>query len=248
MLSGGIPIEQRIWTKPAKALPWYLLGLAVMASVAWGFALAYDRLLAGLGTSGWAGMAGAVMFLAAAVIAHIAGRKRGKLLYIASYCLNLAAAGFSVGTYYACSGMIPTAPELAPGGLWAAAAGVIACLGMLCPRKRWQVWWLLLSVLAALGLTGYSIFRWVVCPVTGSFQTFCAFAFLFFLIACAGNRVMPQNEVEPTYPLSIAGFGAYGLITFVVLLVLTEGEILEGVGEFFAELLGDLLPGRKSKL
>lgn len=45
-------MERKIWTKPVKALPWYLLGLAIMAAVAWGFALAYDRLLAGFGAWG----------------------------------------------------------------------------------------------------------------------------------------------------------------------------------------------------
>lgn len=237
-------MEQKICTKPAKTLPWYFLGLISMGTVSWGFARVYESLLAGRGASGWMGMAGATVFLVLAILAHIGGRKHGTVCYILSYGLNLTAAGFSAGTYYACSGMVPSAAELAPGFLWATAAGTLVCAGMCCPGKRWQSWCLLFSLLAALGLIGYSIYCWVVNPAAGSFQTFCAFAFLFFLIACVGNRASVENGDRPAYPLSIAGFGAFGLVTLVVILVLSEGEILEGVGDFFADLLPE---GKKKK-
>ena len=215
-----------------KRYPVYFLALVVMAVVAWCFAPVMGAVHWGIG------IAGAVMLCLVAVLLHVqAGRMRKRdavvrerwrvVLYAASYFINAVCSGHVIGTLYAHLGWAPDLGTLLWALVPAAVLALVFCVGYMVQGKLWHRIWGVIIISVSVAALALSVITWVKWDrYLGSFAFFSCVFMLFFLIACLCSRKEPENRWRF---LSFSGFWAFAVIAVVVVLVLSEGEFLDGL-------------------
>ncbi len=191
-------------------------GLALAAVFAWAAAAA------GLGGYTFAAAGAAV---AAAIAMHFAGKKQPGA-YLWSFALNHAAAGLAIGGYYSIADK-PFEPLTAA----ACAAGCLVLLklfSLLLLKQRFKKTAVTAGLLATAALTVY---------FAVSFSKGFVYSFGFFLLiltfifAVFFATALKRSTADTRRDLSFVSFGAALLIIFIVLVILSEGEALDGIGD-----------------
>ena len=208
-----------------KIFPCYLVGLLVMALSAWLVSLLYSQ-AAFLAQLHWIAqmLPPLVLMIAALIVLPAAkGRTGGNLL---SYFLNASASGWAIGVVLGVASIIPP-PEVLVAMVPAALLGLALVFFSRSRSKAWRIATVVTFSLLGLALIGVGIYVWCVHqPLMG-----CAFVFsgLYFLPLPLGY-VKAASKPEKMYRyLAYTGFGAFILIFLVVLFILSEGEILDGL-------------------
>ena len=220
----------------AKMLLCYLLGLLVMAVSAW-LVSALLPAMSVLAHSDWpAQLLPALGLMLAAVAAHLLAHKKINRLYLISYLFNAVASGWVIGILMGIKKFLPTV-ELALALLPAMVLGVLAAVlfGQRRSEKAKAISVIFVIAAVLLFLGGIAVWIWLA-PLTG-----CVFVFsaLFFLpLPIAINKAINWPRDLYRY-LSFAGFGAFFLILFVAIVILSEGDGLDGLDfDFGGEGLG----------
>ena len=209
----------------AKMLPCYLLGLLVMAVSAWLVSFIYGR-FASLAQLHWMVqlLPPLVLVIVALIVLPAAKGHAGG--YLTSYYLNTAASGWAIGVVLGAAAMIPP-PELLAAMVPAAVLGLAFVLLAGNSSKVWRIVTIITFSLLGLVLIGTGIYVWCVRhPLTG-----CALVFsgLYFLPLPLGYVKALSKPEEMYRYLSYTGFGAFILIFLVVMFILSEGELLDGL-------------------
>ena len=203
----------------------YILGLLVMALLCWLVSLIY-RAFPGLADLNWvASMIPPFFLMILAILCHkmAKGRTPG---YLGSYLLNAAGSGCAIGVLLGNAAVIPP-PELLPALLPAAGLGIALCLLSCIPGKKWQRIAEVVFFVLALVLIGLGIWAWIGCePLTGCALVFSGLFYLPFPFGYGFAQEYPERKYRY---LSFCGFGAFMLIALVVILILSEGELLDGM-------------------
>ena len=198
----------------------YLLGLTLMTAVTW-------MLIHMLGSVHWVlCILIALLLCVAAILCH-AFSKGCIPLYIFGYALNAIGSGCAIATLYAKMGWNATLSDLMWAVLPAAVLGLLLVLGYFGEGKLWRkVWGFVMLAVVVIGLI-FAIAVWIKWNrVWGSLSFFSGICLLFFLMACI---LTPNEPVGRWRYLSFSGFWAFAVIAVVVVLLLSEGEILDGL-------------------
>ena len=205
-------------TTQPKLLLSYLLGLSLMGVLAW-----LVSLLSGYIPMYW--LPKLIPSLVLMIIAIICHKKaKGHALgYLFSYYLNAVGSGAIIGVVLAECNISPSL-NLAFALLPAAGIGILVSVLLMIFKKAdgicaaFTVLALLMIILAIAIWAGRS-------ALTGSILLFSG---LFFLpLPFCLQKAVEKPEREFRY-LSFSGFGAFAIIAFVAMVILSEGEILEG--------------------
>lgn len=166
----------------------------------------------------------AVLCSVGALIAHLRSKER-TWAYLLSYSLNALGSGWAVGVLMGVKGMLPTA-TLVMSLLPALFLGIL-CWIVLAAIDRWPTIVTSIFVVLSVALLITGIVFWVrFAPLVGCTMVFSALFLLPYPVAV--NLAMDTPSETYRY-LSFSGFGGFVLIFTVVLFVLTEGEVLEGL-------------------
>lgn len=204
---------------PTYPMPiFYGLGLALMGAVAWLVSILLQEapVLAGLH---WA-----VLLIPAGIfsVCALIAVPWSKLL---SYGLNAIGSGWAVGVLMGVKAILPTTTLMV--ALLPALVIGILCWIVLATVDHWPGILTLLFVLLSVALLIFGIVIWVRhMPLVGCTMVFSA---LFLLPYCIAVNAAMDNPKETFSYLSISGFGAFIVILIAVLIVLSEGDGLEGL-------------------
>jgi hypothetical protein len=204
----------------------YLIGLVVMAAFAWLISVTIP-LFPALAHAHWAlQQIPAVLLTLAATVAHLLSRKKNNRAYLFSYFTNAVASGWAIGVLMGSKEILP-APELILALLPAAGVGILTALLVGRPKSRLRTVLSTLAVITAVCLFLSGIVVWnLLSPLMGCVLLFSALFLLPLPIGIAKAVDWPPDRFRY---LSFAGFGAFFLILLVAAIVLSEGEILDGL-------------------
>ena len=205
---------------PLKLFPVYLCGLVVMAASTWLLTPLMDGFHWSLA------IVIAVLLCLGAVACHVLSKRRPPL-YIKGYFLNAVGSGCAIAALYAEMEWIVAIPELMLALIPAIALALMLCLGYFGQGKLWRKIWGIVILLLAVALAVLSVVLWIKWHrVIGSMGFFSSICLLFFLMACLFTLDKPEGKWRY---LSFSGFWAFAVIAIVVVLILSEGEILDGL-------------------
>lgn len=210
---------------PTYPMPiFYSLGLLLMGAVAW-LVSAMLQMVPTLAGLHWGILlVPALLFSVGALIIVLCAKERTGWLLL-SYGLNAVGSGWAVGVLMGVKGILPAA-TLVYGLLPALVIGIL-CWIVLAAVDHWPGILTLIFVLLSVALLILGIVVWTrYAPLVGCAMVFSA---LFLLPYCIAVNAAMDNPKEQFSYLSISGFGAFVIIFFVVLAVLTEGDGLEAL-------------------
>lgn len=210
----------------AKMLPCYLIGLLIMSASAW-LVSALLPMMPEFADAYWiVQLLPAAGLMLTAVAAHLLARKKINWAYLFSYFANAVASGWAIGVLMGAKQLLPTA-ELFLALVPAVLLGVLAALLVgSAAAKRITVVSTIFVILAVLLFLG-GIAVWVrVAPLTGCVFVFSALFLLPFPLGIGGAIDQPKDAFRC---LSFTGFGAFFLILFVVIVILSDGDFLDGL-------------------
>ena len=206
-----------------KMLLYFLCGLLVMALTAW---LLAGPLALGHAT---AGILLAVVFLVAAIFMEFAAQgiilkesfsfPAKRRLFRISYLLNTVASGCAVGSVLM-DKQIAVNEELF---LALLPAAVLAILFSLLADKMFSIVFTVLAIALCVGAICFWIF------VSATMGCMALFSGLYLLLFPIGLRHAVRAPKEWSRYLSYTGFGAFFVIFIAALLILSDGEALDGV-------------------
>lgn len=200
------------------------LSIAYLLAILYLVAVATVTVLSAPYCTVWHGILVGVLLIVMAIPLHIFGRKRAAL-YLAGFCLNAVGSGIAIATYYADTQQHLQLADfflaILPGTV---ILGLAACLFAVFSKKENVVSFLFI-ILHLLLLAG-AVYFWVTRgAVYFSFCFFCLLMTLCFQVAIAS--LASKKEGHWLRALSFAGFGIATLVTFVVILILSEGDALD---------------------
>lgn len=204
----------------------YLVGLVTMALFPW-LVSAILPMLPSLSQAHWAvQLIPAVVLTLGAMTAHLLSRKKNNRAYLLSYFTNAVASGWAIGVLMGANEILP-APELVLALLPAAALGFLTILLVGRPKSRLRTVLSTFAVIAAVCLFIGGIVVWnLLSPLMGCVLLFSALFFLPLPIGIAKAIDWPPDTFRY---LSFTGFGAFFLILLAAAIILSEGEILDGL-------------------
>lgn len=196
----------------------YSIGLLLMGAVAW-LVSAMIQELPGLQGLHW------FVLLIPAVILAICALIAVPWSKLLSYGLNAVSSGLAVGVLMGVKGILPAIP-LVQGLLPALVLGILFWI-LLAVIDHWPGIQTLIYVLLSVALLILGIVVWTRhVPLIGCAMVFSA---LFLLPFCIAVNAAMDNPKEMFSYLAASGFGAFLVIFIVVIIVLSEGEGLEGL-------------------
>lgn len=209
-----------------KMLLWYIAGLLMMGISAYGVSLLFD-VVPHLADLHWlVRLIPALVFMLGAVAAHLLSRKRVKWAYVLSYFLNAIGSGWIIGVVIGVKEILLT-QELFLSLLPAMFLGILYCclIGNVSTNRASTITGVFVALSVVLLLGGIAVWIWVY-SLTG-----CVFLFsaLFLLPFPIGANIALDTPDDTYRYLSFTGFGAFLLISFVALIILSEGEGLDGI-------------------
>lgn len=166
-----------------------------------------------------------LMLMGGALVLHLTAKGRTPM-YLLSYLFNTLGAGCLVGAIYGLRDYIPT-PELLIALFPAFLICATACLIPLLPGElRKELVSLILLVLAiALVISGIFVWKFRSMPIG------CAFIFSgLFVLPFPRSVFRADEEWSGRFRcLSYSGFGAFVLVISVAAIILSDGDILDGL-------------------
>ncbi len=181
-----------------------------------------------------------IAMMIAAVFCHIFGKKR-PILYLVSYLLNSLGNGLSLSAYYVYREMKVDVIELFASAIPAAACLLIVylLLGRLGKSKKFT---LVIATIVDLSLVALSVIYWIIKGVP-SFGFFCLLVALFYI--CVFGITVNNDSRACLKDLSFGSFGIFIILTVVVIVIISEGDILDGFDLDFRS--GDKKKQKKNK-
>ncbi len=213
-----------------------LLSLGLFALAVWGSCILLSQLAA---------IIGAVFLFLPSLVLQFRKKQREVSSFI-SLVLNSVANGLIASVYYlhyriaVDHGTVLTC-LLLPAVLLLCA---YILLGLLPGRSFLPT---LLLILSNVALMIASVVAWIL--IGGVLYSFTFFCTIFTLIYTLVFRFLlrhPRDSVMEA--LSIGSYGIMGIIVIVVVILVTDGEVFDGVIEGIGDLFADLLPSRSKKI
>ena len=186
----------------------------------------------------WYGLVIGIVMMIIAIPFHCKGKK---VLwgYLASFIINSIASGFIVSAYYLKNQTVLNIYELLIGAIPAAAIVFLVYLMLQSFNKTKKVTITVAVIINAI-LTITAMVFWIMHGnVVFSFGFFCSLISFFYL--CVFGITINHNERSVFRDISFGSFGSFIIISVVVIFILSEGEILDGLD------IGGGDGGKKSK-
>ena len=163
--------------------------------------------------------------LVISIILHNLAKKHN-YIYLLSIILSYVSTGVIAGAYYGINGLDIDLQAIACGAFTATIIGTVLLI-------FWETLPRFSNVVACISLVitlAVTIFSTVQRIRTGELvYGFCAFCLIIlFFNFCAMFSVVIDIKINPLRSVSFAGYGAFAIIGFIVLLLLSEGDILDG--------------------
>lgn len=174
----------------------------------------------------WYGLVVGVVLMLCAIPFHWIG-KTDKWGYLLSFLLNTVANGFSVSAYYL-SKSIPLDPySLLLAAVPAAGVLLLVYLMLQIFGKTKKITVTVACVLNALLTIALAVLWVLYGSVLFSFGFFCSLLSFFYL--CVFGITVNHDERSVLRDVSFGSFGTFIILTVVVIFVLSEGDILDGL-------------------
>ena len=175
------------------------------------------------------GLVASLTLMILAIPFHLQGKKR-KWTYTVSFLMNSVANGFSVSAYYTVKNI-----DLSIEGVLLAAIPTVGILLLVYlmlqtfnkTKKVTVTVACIVNGAVTVALTVFWItYGWLIF----SFGFFCSLISFFYL--CVFGITVNHDERSVLRDISFGSFGSFIIITVVVIFILSEGEILEGLDGF----------------
>lgn len=187
--------------------------------------------------SKWYGIIVGIALMIAAIPLHILGKRRS-LLYVFSFLANYIGCGFSVSAYYLSKDISINILELIAAEIPSGLILMLIYLMLQTYSKSKKVT-LFIATIINLALLVAAVVYWV--KTGNTFFSFGFFCLLVTLFAICVFGVTINHDQRPVLKdISYGSFGSFVILTLVVIVILSEGDILD---------IGDLGigGGKKSK-
>lgn len=171
-----------------------------------------------------------------AIPIHVLGKKQ-LLFYLISFLMNTFGLGLSFATYYEYRGMLPTIDDFIIVSM--ITFSVIAFFGAMTFPKRIKPYVKLFAVVVIMVLFIVSIVLWVrnEALIYSLFFYFLNTTYFFMVGMISASHQLKDLAKE----MSLTSFGAFIILSIIVLLIVSEGEALEGIGEALLEGAGEVI-------
>ncbi len=174
----------------------------------------------------WYGLAIGIVMMIIAIPFHCKGKKF-PWGYLASFLINSVASGFVVSAYYIKSEMVLDICSLIIGAIPAAAIIFLVYLMLQSFNKTKKVTITVAAIINTV-LTITAIVFWIMHGnVVFSFGFFCSLISFFYL--CVFGITINHEERFVLRDISFGSFGSFIIISVVVIFILSEGEVLDGL-------------------
>ena len=164
-----------------------------------------------------------IVLMIAAIPFHCIAKKHNAL-YVISFLLNTIANGFSLSALYTSKKTNLIFDDLL---LAIIPSAIILLLTYLLLRKSKKIALTIIVILNTLLTIAFTIFWIIRGGVFYSFGFFCSLILLFYL--CVFGVTVNHNERSVLRDISFGSFGAFVILTIVVLFIIYEGEIIDGL-------------------
>ena len=174
----------------------------------------------------WYGLAIGIFMMIIAIPFHWNGKKM-PWGYLASFIINSVASGFVVSAYYLKNQAVLNIYELLIATIPAAAIVFLVYLMLQNFNKAKKITITVAGIINAV-LTITAIVFWIMHGnVVFSFGFFCSLISFFYL--CVFGITINHDERSVFRDVSFGSFGSFIIISVVVIFILSEGEILDGL-------------------
>lgn len=163
---------------------------------------------------------------------HLLGKKK-HFFYLCSYLINSIAIGFSISTYYHYKDINPSEKQFL--FVCLISLGIILITSLLTLPKIIKPYAKLIVSLEILILFIMSIVLWVINDTIIYSLLFYYLNITYFYMVCIITSSI--NIKQLIKKISIVSFGAFIVISIIVLILISEGEAIEGIGEALGEAL-----------
>lgn len=173
----------------------------------------------------WYGLLVGIPLMLLAIPFHVLGNEK-KIGYLISFLLNSVGNGFSASAYYLQRNVSVNLTS-------ALMAAIPACGVLLLAFLLLQIFWkkkvaIITAVVIESMLLAAAVVFWIIWDAGFfSFGFFCLLIALFYL--CVLAFLLKKNDSVVLQNISFGSFGAFLALTIVVLIILSEGEILDGI-------------------
>lgn len=186
--------------------------------------LALSTQFAVLVCSKWYGLIVGATLMVAAIPLHILGKKHS-LLYVFSFLANFIGCGFSVSAYYLTKGLSINILELIIASIPSAAILMLIYLMLQTYSKTKKVT-LSIATVINFALLIVAVVYWIKTGKTFfSFGFFCLLVTLFSI--CVFGVTINHDERSVLKDISYGSFGSFIILTVVVIVILSEGDVLD---------------------
>lgn len=217
LLIGGLLMLDNFINTKAKTFVVFLFSVASLGI------LTLSTQVAVLICSKWYGLIFGAAFMAAAIPLHILGKKNS-LFYIFSFIVNFIGCGFSISAYYLTKGLSLNIIELIIAAIPSGAILMLIYLMLQICSKTKKVT-LSIATIINFALLVVAVVYWV---RTG--ETFFSFGFFCLLVSlfdiCVFGITVNHDERPVLKDISYGSFGSFVILTIVVIVILSEGDIL----------------------
>ncbi|MBE6788452.1 MAG: hypothetical protein E7539_02185 [Ruminococcaceae bacterium] len=174
----------------------------------------------------WYGLAVGLVMMIAAIPFHCKGKK--KLWgYLVSFAINAVASGFIVSAYYLKNGIALDMLSLLTGAAFSAAILFLVYLMLQSFNKTKKVTIIVAGIINAALTIGATVLWIMQGNVVFSFGFFCSLICFFFL--CVFGITINHDERSVFRDISFGSFGSLIIISVVVIFIISEGEVLDGL-------------------
>lgn len=188
----------------------------------------------------WSGLAIGIVMMIIAIPFHCIGKKK-IWSYLVCIATNSIASGFVVSAYYLKNEITLESYHLLIGAIPAVAIIFLVYLMLQIFNKTKKVTIIVAAIINAV-LTIFATVLWIINGnVIFSFGFFCSLISFFYL--CVFGITINHNERSVFRDISFGSFGSFIIISVVVIFIISEGEILDGLD--FGD--GSSAPKRKKK-
>ncbi len=187
----------------------------------------------------WAGFIVGVLLMIIAIIIHQFG-KHLFVFYILSFMMNMMGVGLSITTYYMFKKYSLDLEDflIAFANSFSIIIG-FSLLSLIPWFKKYIKWFVSVIILVSFGL---SLALWL------TVDSFTGLSFYFLNISyfyLIGILAMSESIKDLSKEMSFISFGAFILVSIIVLIVISEGEALGAVGDGFGAMGDDHIGGYK---
>jgi len=177
--------------------------------------------------SKWYGIIVGIIFMVLAIPLHSLGEKWSGL-YVFSFIFNFIGVGFSISAYYLVKEIPLNLFELVVSAIPAGAILALIYLMLQTLSKTKRVT-LSIATIINIALLVIAVVFWIKTgEIFFSFGFFCLLISLFFI--CVFGITVNHNERFVLQDISYGSFGSFVILTVVVIVIISEGDFLDGAG------------------